>query len=116
LAHGKAVCVPWSLALSHELCLTPSWRLKPDSIMLALGGERVTCGLQVKGIRPRLSGGDLQKPVSLTRVGPPGVRPDSVPVPTDPDKVEDSGLEGGGRALRSGKPKGDRAARRLSDG
>jgi hypothetical protein len=66
---------------------TVRWRLKPDSIMLALGGEWVTYGLQVKGTRLTLSGGDLQKPVSLTRVGPPSVRPDSVPVPPDPDKV-----------------------------
>ncbi len=64
---------------------TVRWRPKPDSIMLALGGEWVTYRLQIKGSRLTLSGGDLTKPVSLTRVGPPTARPDSVPVPPDPD-------------------------------
>lgn len=64
---------------------TVRWRLKPDSIMLALGGEWVTYRLQIKSNRLTLSGGDLTKPVSLTRVGPPTARPDSVPVPPDPD-------------------------------
>ncbi|HXI21273.1 MAG TPA: hypothetical protein VNH46_09320 [Gemmatimonadales bacterium] len=64
---------------------TVRWRLKPDSIMLALGGEWVTYRLQLKGSRLTLSGGDLVKPISLTRVGPPSARPDSVKVPPDPD-------------------------------
>ncbi len=64
---------------------TVRWRLKPDSIMLALGGEWVTYRLQIKGTRLTLSGGDLVKPVSLTRVGPPTARPDSIAVPPDPD-------------------------------
>ncbi|MEO8634876.1 MAG: hypothetical protein ABI587_06325 [Gemmatimonadales bacterium] len=64
---------------------TVRWRLKPDSIMLALGGEWVTYRLQIKGTRLTLSGGDLVKPVSLSRIGPPTARPDSVPVPPDPD-------------------------------
>lgn len=64
---------------------TVRWRPKPDSIMLALGGEWVTYRLQIKGSRLTLSGGDLTKPVSLTRVGPPTVRPDSIPVPPDPE-------------------------------
>jgi len=64
---------------------TVRWRLKPDSIMLALGGEWVTYRLQIRNNRLTLSGGDLTKPVSLTRVGPPTPRPDSVAVPPDPD-------------------------------
>lgn len=64
---------------------TVRWRLKPDSIMLALGGEWVTYRLQLKGSRLTLSGGDLTKPVSLTRVGPATARPDSVKIPPDPD-------------------------------
>ena len=64
---------------------TVRWRLKPDSIMLALGGEWVTYRLQIKGTRLTLSGGDLAKPVTLTKVGPPSPRPDSVAVPPDPD-------------------------------
>lgn len=64
---------------------TVRWRLKPDSIMLALGGEWVTYRLQLKGTRLTLSGGDLTKPVSLTKIGAPTPRPDSIPVPPDPD-------------------------------
>lgn len=65
---------------------TVRWRLKPDSIMLALGGEWVTYRVQLKGARLTLSGGDLTKPVSLTKIGAPTPRPDSVPIPPDPDK------------------------------
>ncbi len=65
---------------------TVRWRLKPDSIMLALGGEWVTYRLQLKGSRLTLSGGDLTKPVSLTKIGAPTPRPDTIPVPPDPDK------------------------------
>lgn len=65
---------------------TVRWRLKPDSIMLALGGEWVTYRLQVKGTRLTLSGGDLTKPVSLTKIGAPTARPDSIPIPPDPDQ------------------------------
>ncbi len=64
---------------------TVRWRLKPDSIMLALGGEWVTYRLQIKGPKLTLSGGDLTKPITLTKVGPPTPRPDSVQVPPDPD-------------------------------
>ena len=64
---------------------TVRWRLKPDSIRIVLGGEWVTYRLQVKGTRMTLSGGDLAKPISLTRVGPPTARPDSVSIPPDPD-------------------------------
>ncbi|MFN8651041.1 MAG: hypothetical protein U0133_03960 [Gemmatimonadales bacterium] len=65
---------------------TVRWRLKPDSIMLALGGEWVTYRLQLKGVKLTLSGGDLTKPVTLTKIGAPTPRPDSVPIPPDPDK------------------------------
>jgi hypothetical protein len=64
---------------------TVRWRLKADSILIALGGEWVTYRLQVKGTRMTLSGGDLAKPISLSRVGPPSQRPDSIPIPPDPD-------------------------------
>jgi len=65
---------------------TVRWRLKTDSIMLALGGEWVTYRLQLKGLKLTLSGGDLTKPVSLTKIGAPTARPDSIPVPPDPDQ------------------------------
>jgi hypothetical protein len=66
---------------------TVRWRLhqKADSVALALGGEWVTYGYKVKGAKLTLSGGDLQKPITLTRVGPPTARPDSIPIPPDPD-------------------------------
>jgi len=64
---------------------TVRWRVKPDSIMLAIGGEWVTYRMQLKSQRLTLSGGDLAKPISLKLVGPPTSRPDSVAVPPDPD-------------------------------
>lgn len=67
---------------------TVRWRLKADSIMIALGGEWVTYRLQVKGSRLTLSGGDLAKPITLTRIGPPSPRPDTIPIPPDPDKAD----------------------------
>jgi len=67
---------------------TVRWRLKPDSIMIALGGEWVTYRLQVKGSKLTLSGGDLAKPITLSKVGPPTERPDSIPVPPDPDRTQ----------------------------
>ena len=68
---------------------TVRWRIreKGDSVSLALGGEWVTYGFKVKGTKLTLSGGDLQKPITLTRTGPPTTRPDSIPVPEDPDKA-----------------------------
>jgi hypothetical protein len=66
---------------------TVRWRIhqKGDSVALALGGEWVTYGFKVKGTKLTLSGGDLQKPITLTRLGEPTPRPDSIPVPPDPD-------------------------------
>jgi hypothetical protein len=64
---------------------TVRWRLKPDSIMIALGGEWVTYRLLVTSKKLTLSGGDLVKPITLTKIGPPTPRPDSIPVPPDPD-------------------------------
>ena len=64
---------------------TVRWRITGDSLALALGGEWVNYGLKVKGKSLRLSGGDLNEPISFQRVGPPSPRPDSIPVPPDPD-------------------------------
>lgn len=65
---------------------TVRWRLVGDSLALALGGEWVNYRLKLKGKKLTLSGGDLNEPVSFQRVGPPTPRPDSVPVPQDPDE------------------------------
>jgi hypothetical protein len=64
---------------------TVRWRLKSDQIMIALGGEWEIYQLKVKGERMTLSGGDLTDPITLRRVGPPTARPDSIPIPPDPD-------------------------------
>jgi hypothetical protein len=64
---------------------TVRWRLDGDSLALALGGEWVNYRLKLKGKNLTLSGGDLNEPVTFQRVGPPTPRPDSIPVPPDPD-------------------------------
>jgi hypothetical protein len=64
---------------------TVRWRLVGDSLALALGGEWVNYRLKLKGRRLTLSGGDLTEPVTFDFVGPPSARPDTIPVPPDPD-------------------------------
>jgi len=64
---------------------TVRWRLKGAQIMIALGGEWEIYKLKLSRDRMTLSGGDLQEPVTLRRIGPPTARPDSIPVPPDPD-------------------------------
>jgi hypothetical protein len=64
---------------------TVRWRVVGDSLALALGGEWVNYKLKLKGKNLTLSGGDLQDPVDFQLVGPPTPRPDTVPVPPDPD-------------------------------
>ncbi len=63
---------------------TVRWRIKADTMMIALGDEWVCYTLRLRGDKMTLSDGDLQEPISLKRVGPPSVRPDSVAVPADP--------------------------------
>lgn len=66
---------------------TVRWRITgAKTLMLALGGEWVSYDFKVSGTKLTLSGGDLEKPITLTRMGPPTARPDSIPVPPDPDK------------------------------
>ncbi|HEX5387617.1 MAG TPA: hypothetical protein VFW66_13000 [Gemmatimonadales bacterium] len=69
---------------------TVRWRIKEDSLLLALGGEWVSYHMKVKGQHLTLSGGDLTEPITFDRVGPPTARPDSIAVPPDPDKVPES--------------------------
>lgn len=66
---------------------TVRWRLKPDSLLLALGGEWVSYRLKLakKGKRLTLSGGDLTEAIDFDLVGPPTPRPDTIPIPPDPD-------------------------------
>ena len=63
---------------------TSRWRLKGDQISIAIGGEWETYKLKVTRGALTLSGGDLQKPITLKRVGPPTPRPAGVAVPADP--------------------------------
>jgi hypothetical protein len=61
------------------------WRTVGDSLWLTLGdGVWMVYGLNVKSDRLTLSGGDLEKPVTLRRVGPAVPRPDSLQVPEPP--------------------------------
>ena len=68
---------------------TVRWRVKGDKMSIALGGEWETYKfkLKPKDATLTLSGGDLQQPVTLKRVGPATPRPTNVKVPEDPDKV-----------------------------
>lgn len=61
------------------------WRVVADSLWLTLGdGVWMVYGLAIKGERLTLSGGDLDKPVTLRRVGPAQPRPDTLRVPDAP--------------------------------
>jgi hypothetical protein len=61
------------------------WRVVGDSLWLTLGdGVWMVYGLALKGERLTLSGGDLEKPVTLRRVGAALPRPDSLRVPDPP--------------------------------
>ena len=64
---------------------TARWRLKDDRLWLAIGGEWEDYKLKIKGTKLTLSEGDLTKPVTFERVGPPTQRPAHVAVPPDPD-------------------------------
>lgn len=63
---------------------TSRWRLKGDSIMVAIGGEWETYHLSLSRTRLTISGGDLQKPITLKRTGPASPRQAGVAVPPDP--------------------------------
>ena len=63
---------------------TVRWRLVGDSIFLAFGDEWMVYKLDVRGDQMKVSGGDLEEPISLKRTGPPTARPDTVRVPPAP--------------------------------
>lgn len=64
---------------------TVRWRRVENKIWIAIGGEWEIYDLRLRNRELRLSGGDLTKPVTLQRVGPPTPRPSNVAVPPDPD-------------------------------
>lgn len=63
---------------------TVRWRLLADSIFIAFGDEWMVYNFALRGRKLTLSGGDLEEPVVLERVGPAVARPDSIPVPPAP--------------------------------
>lgn len=63
------------------------WRVKDGKIWIALGGEWEIYKLKVSKTAITLSEGDLTKPVTLKKVGPPTARPTGVKVPDDPDRA-----------------------------
>lgn len=62
------------------------WRLKDDKISIVLGGEWETHKIKVKDNTLTLSGGGLDKPVTLKRIGPATPRPPNQRIPDDPDR------------------------------
>ena len=61
------------------------WRVVEDSVWFTMGdGVWNVYGLKVQGDKLTISGGDLDKPVTLRRVGPPTARPDTLHVPDPP--------------------------------
>ena len=64
---------------------TSRWRLSGKQISIAIGGEWEVYEVKVGKTELTLSGGDLQKPITLKRVGPATPRPAGVAVPPDPD-------------------------------
>ncbi len=68
---------------------TARWRVVGDSLWITLGdGLWQVYGMKLQGDRLTISGGDLEKPVILRRVGTPTPRPDSVAVPPPPPPSE----------------------------
>ncbi|HXL07089.1 MAG TPA: hypothetical protein VN964_09230 [Gemmatimonadales bacterium] len=65
------------------------WRIVGDSLWLALGdGVWQVYGMKLAADKLTLSGGDLEKPVTLHRVGPATARADSVAIPPAPPPTE----------------------------
>ncbi len=61
------------------------WRLVGDSVWFTVGdGAWNVYGMKVAGDKLTISGGDLDKPVTLRRVGPATPKPDTLKVPEPP--------------------------------
>src|SRR5262245_66060367 len=61
------------------------WRVVGDSLWITLGdGVWQVYGMKLSSEKLTISGGDLEKPVTLRRVGPPTARPDSLTIPEAP--------------------------------
>ncbi len=65
------------------------WRVVGDSLWLTLGdGVWQVYRMKLDSDKLTLSGGDLEKPVTLRRVGPAAARADSVAIPAPPPPTE----------------------------
>lgn len=65
------------------------WRIVGDSLWITLGdGVWQVYGMKLEADRLTLSGGDLEKSVTLRRVGPPTARADSAAIPPPPPPSE----------------------------
>ncbi len=60
------------------------WRIEGDSLHLALGDEWMVYKYELRRNMLTLSGGDLEEPIALERVGPATPRPPGVDVPPAP--------------------------------
>ena len=61
------------------------WRVVGDSVWFTMGdGVWNVYALKISGDKLTISGGDLEKPVTLRRVGPATARPDTLKVPDPP--------------------------------
>jgi hypothetical protein len=61
------------------------WRVVGDSLWITLGdGVWQVYAMKLAGDKLTIAGGDLEKPVSLRRVGPPTARPDTLAIPDAP--------------------------------
>ena len=61
------------------------WRVVGDSLWITLGdGAWQVYGMKLAADKMTISGGDLEKPVTLRRIGPATVRPDTVTIPEAP--------------------------------
>jgi hypothetical protein len=61
------------------------WRVVGDSLWITLGdGVWQVYEMRLAADKLTISGGDLEKPVTLRRVGPATVRPDTLTIPEAP--------------------------------
>jgi len=65
------------------------WRVVGDSLWITVGdGVWQVYGMKLDGEKLTISGGDLEKPVTLRRIGPATARADSVAIPPPPPPTE----------------------------
>ncbi|MFN2571208.1 MAG: hypothetical protein ABR537_06290 [Gemmatimonadales bacterium] len=61
------------------------WRVVGDSLWITLGdGVWQVYGMKIAANKMTISGGDLEKPVTLRRVGPANARADTLAIPEAP--------------------------------